>query len=149
MQCISTDIVEYSLSQHSLYCWYGNFCSQVVISDDLLAMGLLHAKYQLFTYDRNSAKCPWTVHQLYSPSSVMWHGPLASYVKLQFALALTPGMPITFFPPPWVSDPDMHHDRCVTHVPWCMPGSLTVSFEVGGGLNVPGIPGAWATGNCT
>ena len=23
------------------------------------------------------------------------------------------------------SDPDMHHGTCVTHVPWCMPGSLT------------------------
>ena len=28
-------------------------------------------------------------------------------------------------PPPGVSDPDMHHGTCVTHVPWCMPGSLT------------------------
>ena len=24
-----------------------------------------------------------------------------------------------------VSDPGMHHGTCVTHVPWCMPGSLT------------------------
>ena len=23
-----------------------------------------------------------------------------------------------------VSDPDMHHGTCATHVPWCMPGSL-------------------------
>ena len=29
------------------------------------------------------------------------------------------------FPPPRVSDPDMHHDTGVTHVPWCMTGSLT------------------------
>ena len=28
-------------------------------------------------------------------------------------------------PPPRVSDPDMHHDTCVTHVLWCMSGSLT------------------------
>ena len=26
------------------------------------------------------------------------------------------------------SDPDMHHGTCVTHVPWCMPGSLTSIF---------------------
>ena len=26
------------------------------------------------------------------------------------------------------SDPDMHHGTCVTHVPWCMPGSLTSGF---------------------
>ena len=36
-----------------------------------------------------------------------------------------PGMPGTFFLPPRVSDLDMHHGMCVTHVPWCMLGSLT------------------------
>ena len=39
-----------------------------------------------------------------------------------------------------VSDPGMHHGTCVTHVPWCMSGSLIC----GGGENVPGIPGACA-----
>ena len=28
-------------------------------------------------------------------------------------------------PPPRISDPDMQHGTCVTHVPWCMTGSLT------------------------
>ena len=46
---------------------------------------------------------------------------------------------------PLVSDPDMHHDTCVRHVPWCMSGSLTN----GGGENVPGIPGACTTRNFT
>ena len=41
---------------------------------------------------------------------------------------------------PLVSDPGMHHGTCVTHVPWCMSGSLTC--DEGG--NVPGIPGACA-----
>ena len=36
-------------------------------------------------------------------------------------------MPGTFSPSPCISDP-MHHETCVTHVPWCMPGSLTSSF---------------------
>ena len=31
----------------------------------------------------------------------------------------------TFTLPPRVNDPDMHHGKCVTHVPWCMPGWLT------------------------
>ena len=44
-----------------------------------------------------------------------------------------------------VSDPGMHHGTCVTHVPWCMSGSLTR----GGGENVPGIPSACATGKFT
>ena len=41
---------------------------------------------------------------------------------------------------PLVSDPGMHHGTCVTHVSWCMSGSLTC----GDGENVPGIPGACA-----
>ena len=32
------------------------------------------------------------------------------------------------FPPPRVSDPDIHHGTCVTHVPWCMPGWITSGF---------------------
>ena len=45
-----------------------------------------------------------------------------------------------------VSDPNMHHGTCVTHVPWFMPGSLTSGFLwVGGGENFAGIPGACAT----
>ena len=54
------------------------------------------------------------------------HGPLARYVKLR--VAHTPGMLGTFSPPSLNSDPDMHHGTCFTHVPWCMPGSLTSGF---------------------
>ena len=32
------------------------------------------------------------------------------------------------YSPPWVSDHDMRHGTCVTHVSWCMPGSLTSGF---------------------
>ena len=39
----------------------------------------------------------------------------------------------------------MHHGTCVTHVPWCMLGSITRSD----GEIVPGIPGACATPNFT
>ena len=46
---------------------------------------------------------------------------------------------------PLVSYPGMHHGTCVSHVPWCMLGSLTR----GGGENVPGISGACATRNFT
>ena len=51
---------------------------------------------------------------------------LTRYVKLRVAHA--PGMPGTFSPPLRVSDSDMHHGTCVTHVPWCMPESLSSSF---------------------
>ena len=85
-----------------------------------------------------SPYCPWSTHfawPMYPYSCCfigirtvvwMWHGPLARYVKLRVARA--PGMPGKFSAPPWVSDPHMHHGTCVTHVPWCMPGSLTRGF---------------------
>ena len=76
------------------------------------------------------------------------HGPLTRYVKLRVLQA--PGMPGTFpchrlQRKPLVSDPVMHHGTCVTHLPWCMPGSLIRS----GKDSVPGIPGACATSNFT
>ena len=59
-------------------------------------------------------------------ANVTRYGPLTRYVNLQVAHAS--GMPETFSPPPRVSDLDMHHGTCVTHVPWCMPGSLAGDF---------------------
>ena len=52
---------------------------------------------------------------------VIW----ASYQIRRIAGCACAGMPGTFSPSPRDSDPDMHHGTCVTHVPWCMPGSLT------------------------
>ena len=57
---------------------------------------------------------------------IQYHGPLTRYIKLRVPHA--PGMPGTFSPPLWVSDPDMHYGTCVMHVPWCMPASLTSGF---------------------
>ena len=37
---------------------------------------------------------------------------------------------------PLVSDPSMHHGTCVTHMPWCMSGSLIR----GGGKTSPAFP---------
>ena len=54
------------------------------------------------------------------------NGLLTRYAKLRVAHA--PGMPGTFSPPSLVIDPDMHHDTCLTHVPWCMSGSITSGF---------------------
>ena len=52
--------------------------------------------------------------------------PFARYVKLRAAHA--PEMPVAFSPPPWLSNPVMHHGKCVARRPWCMPGSLTSGF---------------------
>ena len=61
------------------------------------------------------------------------HGPLARSVM---------GMPVTFSPPPWVSNLDTHQGTCVTHVPWCMPGSLTSRFlwSLVAGKTFPAFP---------
>ena len=58
----------------------------------------------------------WASHQICRSD-----GHLTRYVKLWIAHA--PGMPGTFSTSPRISDPDMHHGMCVTHVPWCIPGS--------------------------
>ena len=63
---------------------------------------------------------------MYTLSFCSSHGPLTRYAKLRVAHA--PGMAGTFSPPPRVSDPVMHHGTCVTHMPWCMPASLTSGF---------------------
>ena len=56
------------------------------------------------------------------------HEPLTRYVKLWIAHA--PGMWGTFSPTARVIDPDLHHGTCVTHVPWCMSGSITSGFRL-------------------
>ena len=65
----------------------------------------------------------WLLFHATSHIRYCLYGPLAIYVKLRVAHA-----PGTFPPPPRVSDPDMHHGTYVTHVPWCMPWSLTKGF---------------------
>ena len=78
----------------------------------------------------------------------MQNGPLTRYAKSRVVHA--PGMP-EHFPhhrlqrKPIVSDLGMHHGTCVTHVPWCVSGSLNRC----GGENVPGILGACPARNFT
>ena len=84
----------------------------------------------------------WNVNVLCSCGSHQW----ASYQIRKIAGCACAGNAGNVFPrrrfqrKPLVSDPGMHHGTCVTHVPWCMSGSLTC----GDGENVPGIPGACA-----
>ena len=64
----------------------------------------------------------------YLMSMLRYNEPLTRIVKSRVVHA--PGMmPGTFSLPPRVNDPDMHHDTCMAHVPWCIPGSLTSGFR--------------------
>ena len=65
-------------------------------------------------------------HETEAMSYWIRYGPLIGYAKLRVAHA--PGMSGKFSPPLRISDTDMHRDKCVMHVPWCMPGSLTSGF---------------------
>ena len=81
----------------------------------------------VFTYREIVMKLRWNIgHEWCQTTGKMpqW----ASCQIRKIAGAHAPGMPGTFSPSPHVSDPDMHHGTCVTHVPWCMPGSLTSGF---------------------
>ena len=84
----------------------------------------------------------WPLCSTHSGVVVQW----ASYQIRKIAGCACAGNAGNVFPrrrfqrKPLVSDPGMHHGTCVTHVPWCMSGSLTC----GDGENVPGIPGACA-----
>ena len=51
----------------------------------------------------------------------------ASYQRRKIAGCACAEIP-RFPPLPRVSNPNMHHDTYVTHVPWCMSGSLTIGF---------------------
>ena len=52
----------------------------------------------------------------------------ASYQIRKIAGCACTGNTGNVFPARVGSDPVMHHGTCVTHVPWCMPGSLTSDF---------------------
>ena len=60
------------------------------------------------------------------PLDLTEHGTFVRYVKLRIVYA--PGRSGTFSSPPRVSDPDVHHGTCVTHVPCWMSESLTRGF---------------------
>ena len=70
--------------------------------------------------------------------TVSWLSHLALAIYIHFSHHLIQRKPL-------VSNPGMHHGTCVTHVPWCISGSLTRV----GGENVTGIPGACANRNFT
>ena len=81
----------------------------VVVSSRIRSM-----QRNVFKLSNTTINCAYTV-KYGSSFHTTSHGPLARYVQLRVALA--PGMPGTFSPPLRVSDPDMHHGTCVTHVP--------------------------------
>ena len=89
----------------------------------------------------NDYQIHWYVH------TSLW----ASCQIRKIAVYACAGNAGNIFPAPQVSDPDMHHGACVTHVPRCMPGSLISGFLWSWlrKKSVPGIPWPCATHNFT
>ena len=75
---------------------------------------------------------------LLTPTLGLWDsqdmGLLPDAQKLRVAHAHAPEMPGAISPPPTskqtvISDPGMHHGTCVTHLPWCLSGSLIARWR--------------------
>ena len=102
--------------------WYG-----AILRTSYLHNGISDTDKTTFLYwIRALIPPPFDSNVESAPSRAVIHGPLTRYVKLR--VAYVPGMPGTFSSSTRVSDPDMHHGTCVTHVPWCMSGSQMNSF---------------------
>ena len=102
-----------------------------------------YKNFMKINLEMSSAKCSqfWSVINAVIFLFTAWsnnmrlfthHGPLARYVKLRVAHA--PECPQRFprhrlKRKPLLSDPGMHHGTCVTHMPWCMLGSLTLRWQ--------------------
>ena len=102
-----------------VHIWISNSqCTAAIIFD--WQMDVTEKQCNILRRKKILAKCYiiWSGFWSTLVSARAKHGLLTRYVKL----------PRTFSPPPRVSYPDMHHGTCVTHVPWCMPGSLTSRF---------------------
>ena len=103
---VPTDLVKISVKEAT----HMGFCYNVIFSVNKTLVATLNIPQWHFL-SHEILSCTWASCQI-----------------RKIAGAHAPGMPGTFSPSPQVSDPDMHHGTCVTHVPWCMPGSLTSSF---------------------
>ena len=78
-------------------------------------------------YNHNKQTTTTRVHMLWDimyPNFSVW----ASCQIRKIAGCACAGNAVNVSPPPRISDPDMHRGTCVTHEPWCMPGSLTSVF---------------------
>ena len=99
---------------------YAHLCKQLWFLRDFATIWVLLRDWKLTSEASLCGLC------MMPHSQEVSYGPLVRYVKLRVVHA--PGMPGTFVQPPRVSDPDMHHGTCATHVPWCILGSLTSGF---------------------
>ena len=102
---------------YCLFLYWNSWSTLRSMSDTSLSVVVDPASFSPLTWKSVHRDHPLSTDQYVS------NWPLARYVKLGVTHA--PGMSGTFSPPLPVSDPDMHHGTCVTHVPWCIPGSLT------------------------
>ena len=132
-RCITHGLYEFNIVRHNkTHVLYRSKYYRCCQSSTIMTVGLLHHFVTSKYLTSNMGYCK--VLEIF-----IAHGPLNRYAKFQTAHAS--GMPGT--------SPTLKHiHTCVTHLPRCMPGSLTSGFFVDSGReNVSVIPRACATNN--
>ena len=79
-------------------------------------------------YTRGKTRISWQILTWHTYACWNRETPWASCQIAKIVSCTCAGNAGNVSPLPRVSDPDMHHGTCVTHLPWCMPGSLTIGF---------------------
>ena len=78
-----------------------------MLNPNIQSIQLSRQIYAIITY-------PWTSYLIYKLAGCACAGNAGNgFLRLRLQRKLL------------ASEPDMHHGTCVTHVPWCMSGSLT------------------------
>ena len=118
----------WTLNKYAIYGWYGKSIATLVPSGECANRTVYSTAPSISLINRTMDSC-LSSHEIFASHAdtkcqLYWH--LARYVKLWVAHA--PRMPGTFSQPSRLSYTDMHHGTCVTHVSWCMPGSLINGF---------------------
>ena len=100
-----------------LHWWYDRFATSHIVWD-LPYETCTRLCYALFSLD-------YQLHLVHVIYPLTW---ASCQIREIAGCACAGNTGKVFSPPLRVSDPDMHHGTCVTHVPWCMTGSLTSGF---------------------
>ena len=113
-------------SKYQVKVWYFKQITTLAITSVLWHEGRSVHKSIHVGHVRVSEHIRWAVHNvtMYFMSAL----PLTSCQIRKSAGCACAGNTGNVFPPPQFRYPDMHHGMCVTHVPWCMPGSLNCIF---------------------
>ena len=121
---VNVSLVQFACGWHTIQLHWG-ICSTRVISHNSLSRCGVDV---LFSYMCNTDVSSWNSTTLWYWQQYHISHQWVFYQIRKIAGYTCAGNAGNVFPATAVGDPGMHHGTCVTHVPWCMPGSLTSGF---------------------